>query len=64
MNEIKLKVAGVVFLIIAVLQLMRFLVRLEVVAGGIHVPVWISAVAAFVFFALAVWILKPLCCKR
>jgi hypothetical protein len=51
-------VAGILFLLIAVAQLCRFILGIEVVAAGIVIPLWPSAVAAVVLVALAVWLLK------
>ena len=51
-------VAGILFLLMAVAQLYRFILGIEVVAAGIVIPLWPSAVAAVVLVALAVWLLK------
>ncbi len=59
MNDIRLKVAGGIFLVIAILQLTRFLMHWQVTAAGKVIPVGLSGVAAVVFAVLAVWMLKP-----
>lgn len=46
-------VTGIVFLIIAVLHLLRLLLGWEAVIGGWHVPVWVSCLALVVFGYLA-----------
>jgi hypothetical protein len=51
-------VAGVLFLLLAVAQLCRFILGVQVVAAGIEIPIWPSAVAALILAALAVWLLK------
>jgi hypothetical protein len=51
-------VAGVLFLLLAVAQLCRFILEVQVIAAGIEIPIWPSAVAALMLAALAVWLLK------
>ena len=58
MKDRALRAAGSIFLVIGILQLARFLLRVQVVAGGYEIPVVASAVAATVLFALAVWMFE------
>jgi hypothetical protein len=51
-------VAGILFLLLAFAQLCRFILGIEVVAAGIVIPLWPSAVAAVVLALLSCWILK------
>ena len=51
-------VAGILFLLLAVAQLCRFILGIEVVAAGIVIPLWPSAVAAVVLAVLSFWLLK------
>ncbi len=51
-------VAGILFLLMAVAQLCRFILGIEVVAAGVVIPVWPSAVAAVVLALLSLWLLK------
>ncbi|NTW77375.1 MAG: hypothetical protein HGB33_06305 [Syntrophaceae bacterium] len=51
-------VAGILFLLMAVAQLCRFILGIEVIAGGIVIPLWPSAVAAVVLVLLSFWLLK------
>ncbi|MEN6489261.1 MAG: hypothetical protein ABFD66_10365 [Smithella sp.] len=51
-------VAGILFLLMAVAQLCRFILGIEVIAGGIVIPLWPSAVAAVVLVLLSIWLLK------
>ncbi|MGB5219031.1 MAG: hypothetical protein WBN66_12120 [Smithella sp.] len=51
-------VVGILLLLLAGAQLGRFLLKVNVVAAGIEIPVWISAVAAVVLAALGIWLLK------
>ena len=53
-----LNVAGIVFLVIAVLHLLRFVFKWEAIIVGSPVPVWSSAVAFAVFFLLSLWMFK------
>jgi len=46
-------IAIVIFSLIAVAQLLRFLFRVEVTASGIPIPLWPSALAAVIFGGLA-----------
>ena len=50
-------VIGIFLLLLACAQLFRFLFKVNVVAGGIEIPVWPSAVAAAVLGALGIWLL-------
>ena len=64
MNEPRLKVSGIIFIVIAALHLLRFLKHWEVTIAGVHVSLWASVVAAVVFLMLGLWNLKPFCCKQ
>jgi hypothetical protein len=46
-------ISAVIFSLIAAAQLVRFLFRVEVVAGSISIPLWPSALAAVIFGGLA-----------
>ena len=47
-------IAAVVFALVAVLQLLRFVMEWEVTVNGMAVPLWASAIAAVVAAGLAV----------
>ena len=51
-------VVGILLLVMAAAQAARFIIGLNVTAEGVNIPVWISAVAAVVLTALAIWLLK------
>ncbi len=51
-------VVGILLLILACAQLCRFLLQVHVVAAGMEVPVWPSAVAAVALAVLGIWLLK------
>jgi hypothetical protein len=50
-------VAAILFLLMAIAQLCRSFLKVNIVAGSVEVPLWPSAVAAVVLAALAVWLL-------
>ena len=49
-------VAAIVFWLIALAQLLRVLFRVEVIAGGVHIPLWISGLAVIVLGAFGFWL--------
>lgn len=51
-------VAAILLLLIAIAQLCRFFLKVNVIAGGVEVPLWPSAIAVVVLAALAIWLLK------
>ena len=51
-------VIGILLLFLACAQLCRFLFKVNVVAAGIVIPLWPSAIATIVMVALAIWLLK------
>jgi hypothetical protein len=51
-------VIGILLLFLACVQLCRFILGVKVVAAGLEIPLWPSAVAAVVLVALAIWLLK------
>jgi hypothetical protein len=51
-------VIGILLLLLACAQLCRYLFEVKVVAAGMEIPVWPSAVAAIVLAVLGIWLLK------
>ena len=51
-------VIGILLLLLACAQLCRYFFEVKVVAAGMEIPVWPSAVAAIILTALGVWLLK------
>lgn len=51
-------VVGILLLLMAIAQLCRLLLEINVVAAGIEIPLWPSAVAAVILFVLSIWLLK------
>lgn len=53
-----LKVAGVVFGLLCLAQLLRLLLRPEVLVAGNQVPLWPSALAVAILGGLSLWMWK------
>ncbi|PKN37293.1 MAG: hypothetical protein CVU52_06265 [Deltaproteobacteria bacterium HGW-Deltaproteobacteria-10] len=51
-------IIGILLLFLACAQLCRFFLKIDVVAAGLEIPLWPSAVAAVVLVVLGVWLLK------
>jgi hypothetical protein len=51
-------VIGILLLLLACAQLCRYLFEIKVVAAGVEIPVWPSAVAAVTLAVLGIWLLK------
>jgi len=51
-------VAAILFLLMAIAQLCRVILGVNIVAAGIEIPVWPSAIAAVVLVLLGIWLLK------
>jgi len=50
-------VAAILFFLMAIAQLCRFFLQVQVVVGEVTVPLWPSAPAAAVLILLGVWLL-------
>ena len=53
-----LRVAGILFGLMALAQLGRLIIRPEVLVAGHHMPLWPSAPALIVLGGLSVWMWK------
>jgi len=49
-------VAAILLWLIALAQLLRVLFRVEVTAGGVSIPLWVSILAVIVLGALGLWL--------
>jgi hypothetical protein len=49
---------GILLLFLACAQLCRYILKVEVIAAGMEIPLWPSAIAAVVLAALGIWLLK------
>jgi hypothetical protein len=53
-----LRVAGVVFGLMCLVQLFRLVMRFEVLIAGHQMPLWLNGVAAVILGGLSLWMLK------
>ena len=58
MKDRALRVAGIVFLVLGLLQFSRVLLRVPVIAAGHEIPLALSVVAAAVMLGLSVWMFR------
>lgn len=58
MKNRALRVAGIIFLMMGLLQGVRLLLGIQVTISGHEAPLALSAVAASVLLALAVWMFR------
>jgi len=54
--------AAVLFSVMAIAQLVRFLLDVKVVANGVSIPTWPSIVAFIVFAVMATWLWRERRC--
>lgn len=57
-KHLALRVAGIVFSVVALAHLLRILYHVVIVIAGYTIPMWLSYVALIVAFALAVLMFK------
>ncbi|MCX5711713.1 MAG: hypothetical protein NTY47_01400 [Candidatus Omnitrophica bacterium] len=57
-KKIALRISGVIFGLVALLHLARLIFRVEIIAGGVSIPMWLSAVGFVVAGGLTVWMLN------
>lgn len=55
MRRTALKAAAIVYLLIAIAQITRYVLKVEVIAGGWEVPLALSFGASIVFVVLSLW---------
>ncbi|NIR46043.1 MAG: hypothetical protein GWN99_16580 [Gemmatimonadetes bacterium] len=48
--------AFVLLILVALAHLLRMLLSVDIVARGIAVPMWVSAIAVLIFAGVAVWL--------
>ena len=58
MKNIALKVAGVIFLLVAFLHLLRSIFNIKVMVAGFTVPMWLSVFGFIFALVLALWMFK------
>jgi hypothetical protein len=55
MQKVALYTSGVVFAAVSVAHVVRLTTGIEIVVGGVIVPVWVSFLGALIAALLAVW---------
>lgn len=64
MKDIALQVAGVIFFLVAIVHLLRVMLKVEVIIGGYVFPMWFSILGFIVALALSLWMFKSLNIKK
>jgi hypothetical protein len=59
-NNIALKVAGIIFLLMSIMHLLRLLLKIEVTMAGFTVPLWFSVFGFLIALLLSLWMFKSL----
>jgi len=54
-RTVGLRVAGVIFALVCLVQLLRLVTRVDVLVAGYVVPLWPNAIAAIVAGGLSFW---------
>ena len=57
-NNLALKAAGTVFLLVSVMHLLRVLLKFELIVAGYSVPVWLNLVGFVLSLLLSLWMFK------
>ena len=57
-NNFALRAAGTVFLLVALMHLLRFIFKVEVIVAGFEVPLWYSLVGIIVALMLSMWLFR------
>lgn len=60
MKDTALKVAGVIFFVVAIVHLLRVALQVEVTIAGQVIPMWVSILGFVVPLLLTVWMFKSL----
>ncbi len=53
-----LKVAGVIFLLVSIMHLLRLIFRVSLVVAGFTVPLWFSVLGVIFPLLLSLWMFK------
>ena len=59
-KKVALNTAGVIFLLVAVIHLVRSVFQVKVIVGNFEVPSFYSLIAAGVAFILSLWMFKSI----
>lgn len=60
MKDTALKVAGVIFFVVAIIHLLRVILKTEVIIAGYVLPIWVSIGGFIAPLLLALWMFKSL----
>ena len=60
MKDTALKVSGVIFLLVAIIHLLRVILKVEVTIGGMVLPMGASIFGFIIPLLLALWMFKSL----
>ncbi len=64
MKDTALKVAGIIFFLVAIVHLLRVILKFEVIIAGYVLPIWFS-ILGFIFpLLLSLWMFKSLKASR
>lgn len=58
MNRPASLVTGIFLIIIALAQLFRVIFNVSIIAAGVEIPIWPSAIACIILASLAFWLFK------
>jgi hypothetical protein len=60
MKGTALKVAGVIFLLVSVMHLLRVILKFEVIMAGFTLPIWFSIFGFIFSLLLSLWMFKSI----
>ncbi len=60
MKDAALKVAGVIFLLVSIMHLLRIILKFEVIIAGFVLPMWFSMFGFIIPLLLSLWMFQSL----
>jgi hypothetical protein len=60
MKDTALKVSGVIFFVVAVVHLLRIILKVEAIIAGYVIPMWWSIFGFIIPLLLSLWMFKSL----
>ncbi len=64
MKDLALKISGVIFLLVSIMHLLRFIFKVEVIIGCWYIPLWFSIIGFIGPMFLSLWIFKLLALRK
>ncbi len=58
MKDTALRVAGVIFLAVSIVHLLRVILKFEVIIAGYALPIWVSTLGFIFPLFLSLWMFK------